>query len=97
VWCGTATRNRHLAKARPRLRPTGIVELKYRGVKVLRVESQPPQAVRARAISPAPCRARGEDRLGNGGLRGDGYCRPRLALRVLRLRRRLIPWDDETA
>jgi hypothetical protein len=27
-----------------RLRPTGIVELKYRGVKVLRVESQPPQA-----------------------------------------------------
>jgi len=74
-----------------RLRSTGIVELKYRDVKAVRVASQRPTG-----------RTRLPDRFFQTptvfvyilvmlatGLVLDSV--------MLRLRRRLIPWDDETA
>jgi hypothetical protein len=78
------------------------VELKYRGVKVLRVESQTPPAARACPISPAgpaSCRARRFFQTPTVFV----YILVMLATGLvldsvmLRLRRRLIPWDDETA
>jgi hypothetical protein len=77
------------------------VELKYRGVKVLRVESQP-----RRPHAPARSRQRVRRPVAPGGFFQTPtvfYILVMLATGLvldsvmLRLRRRLIPWDDETA